>query len=101
MDSLMWALAVAELTADHDEVSEHFKDMRFELSKILGKLVEGLPDPELNENALEPGALAQLASDSCGLLFEGRRLAGADTIQIHPSGLPVQNTFTIQTSVTW
>lgn len=51
MDSLMWALAVAELTAYHDEVSEHFKDMRFELSKILSKLVEGLPDPELNENA--------------------------------------------------
>jgi hypothetical protein len=50
MDSLMWALAVAELTAYHDEVSEHFKDMRFELSKILSKLVEGLPDPELSEN---------------------------------------------------
>jgi hypothetical protein len=51
MDSLMWALAVAELTAYHDEVSEHFKDMRFELAKILSKLVEGLPEPELNENA--------------------------------------------------
>jgi hypothetical protein len=51
MDSLMWALAVAELTAYHDEVADHFKDMRFELSKILSKLVEGLPDPELNENA--------------------------------------------------
>ncbi|UPJ61726.1 ATP-binding protein [Bradyrhizobium sp. 192] len=50
MDSLMWALAVAELTAYHDEVADHFKDMRFELSKILSKLVEGLPDPELNEN---------------------------------------------------
>jgi Histidine kinase-, DNA gyrase B-, and HSP90-like ATPase len=51
MDSLLWALAVAELTAYHDETAEHFKDMRFELSRILSKLVEGLPDPELNENA--------------------------------------------------
>ncbi|WFU31307.1 ATP-binding protein [Bradyrhizobium brasilense] len=51
MDSLMWALAVAEWSAYHDETMEHFKDMRFELSKILSKLVEGLPDPELNENA--------------------------------------------------
>ena len=51
MDSLLWALAIAELTAYHDETAEHFKDMRFELSRILSKLVEGLPDPELNENA--------------------------------------------------
>ena len=50
MDSLMWALAVAEWSAYHDETVEHFRDMRFELSRILSKLVEGLPDPELNEN---------------------------------------------------
>ncbi|MGY2803932.1 HNH endonuclease [Bradyrhizobium sp. USDA 4506] len=50
---------------------------------------------------LEPGALARLVSDSCGLPFEGRRLAGANTLQIYPSGLPVQNTFTIQTAVGW
>jgi Histidine kinase-, DNA gyrase B-, and HSP90-like ATPase len=50
MDSLMWSLAVAEWSAYHDQTMEHFKDMRFELSKILSKLVEGLPDPELNEN---------------------------------------------------
>jgi DNA (cytosine-5)-methyltransferase 1 len=29
---------------------EHFKDLRFELSRILSKLVEGLPDPEIAEN---------------------------------------------------
>jgi hypothetical protein len=51
MDSLMWALAVAELTAVHDNTAEHFKDLRYELSKILSKLVEGLPDPEIEENA--------------------------------------------------
>ncbi|HEV2155810.1 HNH endonuclease [Bradyrhizobium sp.] len=50
---------------------------------------------------LEAGALARLISDSCGLPFDGRRLTGANTFQIHPSGLPVQNTFTIQTAVGW
>lgn len=50
---------------------------------------------------LEPGALARLVSDSCGLPFEGRRLTGANTLQIYPSGLPVQNTFSIQTVVGW
>jgi hypothetical protein len=51
MDSLLWALAVAELTAYHEDTSKHFEDLRFELSRILSKLVEGLPDPELDENA--------------------------------------------------
>lgn len=51
MDSLLWALGVAELTAYHDDTTKHFEDLRFELSRILSKLVEGLPDPELNENA--------------------------------------------------
>jgi hypothetical protein len=50
MDSLLWALAVAELTAVHDNTSEHFKDLRYELSKILSKLVEGLPDPEIKDD---------------------------------------------------
>lgn len=50
MDSLLWALAVAELTTVQDSTSAHFKDLRYELSKILSKLVEGLPDPELDEN---------------------------------------------------
>ena len=51
--------------------------------------------------SLEPAALATLISESCGLPFEGRRLAGANTLQLYPSGLPVQNTFTIQTAVGW
>jgi 5-methylcytosine-specific restriction protein A len=52
---------------------------------------------------LEPGALARMVSDSCALPFEGRRLpsGGTNTIQIYPSGVPVQNTFTIQTTVGW
>lgn len=51
MDSLLWALAVAELSATTDKTAESFKDMRFEVSRILRKLVEGLPDPELDGEA--------------------------------------------------
>lgn len=46
MDSLMWALCVAELTTMRDETAEHFNDMRYELSRLLAKLVDNLPDPE-------------------------------------------------------
>lgn len=51
MDSLLWALAVAELTAYHDTTTQHFQDLRYELSRILSRLVESLPDPETAENA--------------------------------------------------
>jgi 5-methylcytosine-specific restriction enzyme A len=52
---------------------------------------------------LEPAALARLISDSCGLPFEGRQISGGNnrTFQISPAGVPVQNTFAIQTSVGW
>lgn len=49
MDSLLWALAVAELTAMRDATSEHFRDLRYEMSRILDKLVEPLPDPKTDE----------------------------------------------------
>ncbi len=45
MDSLLWALCVAELSATTDRTAENFSDMRFELSRILRKLVESLPEP--------------------------------------------------------
>ena len=45
LDSLLWALCVAELSATSDSYSDLFSDMRFEVSRILRKLVEGLPDP--------------------------------------------------------
>ena len=52
---------------------------------------------------LEPGALARLISDSCGLPFEGRQIPGGNinAVQIFPAGVPVQNTFAIQTRVGW
>lgn len=45
MDALLWALSVAELTTVSDKTAESFKDLRYEVSRILGKLVESLPDP--------------------------------------------------------
>lgn len=51
MDSLFWALCVAELSTTSGTTNEAFKDMRFEVSRILRKLVENLPEPDLdNEN---------------------------------------------------
>lgn len=49
MDSLMWALAVAELSSTTDKTANSFKDMRFEVSRILRKLVESLPEPNVGE----------------------------------------------------
>lgn len=50
LDSLMWALCVAELTTVQDTTAELFADMRFEVSRILSKLVENLPDPEIEQD---------------------------------------------------
>lgn len=50
LDSLMWALCVAELTTVRDSTSELFGDMRFEVSRILEKLVESLPEPESEQD---------------------------------------------------
>jgi hypothetical protein len=50
LDSLLWALAVAELSTVQDSTSELFRDMRYEVSRILGKLVESLPEPDVGIN---------------------------------------------------
>ena len=50
MDSLLWALAVAELSSTTDKTEEAFQDMRYEVSRILRKLVEGLPEPEVDDD---------------------------------------------------
>jgi hypothetical protein len=50
MDSLLWALGVAELKASNEATHRHFNDLRYEISRILRLLVEDLPDPrELND----------------------------------------------------
>lgn len=51
MDSLLWALCVAELTTTREATHQLFGDMRYEVSRILEKLVDTLPEPELSQNA--------------------------------------------------
>lgn len=49
MDSLLWALAEAEMSTFNADTKEQFEDMRFLVSKCLRKLVADLPEPELSE----------------------------------------------------
>lgn len=51
LDSLMWALCVAELSTVQDSTASMFQDMRYEVSRILEKLVETLPEPDVEQNA--------------------------------------------------
>ena len=50
MDALLWALAIAELRTVNESTREHFDQLRFEVSRILRKLVESLPEPPENDN---------------------------------------------------
>ncbi len=50
MDALLWALGAAELSSTSPSTQRHFEEMRYELSRILRKLVEDLPDPEFNDD---------------------------------------------------
>lgn len=53
MDSLIWALCVAELSTINANTLTHFEELRFELSRILRRLVADLPEPNLDENESE------------------------------------------------
>lgn len=50
MDSLMWALCSAELGTITENNKTHFLEMRFEVSKLLRRLVADLPEPEVDED---------------------------------------------------
>lgn len=45
MDALLWALSIAELKTVNEATKEHFNDLRYDVSRILRKLVESLPEP--------------------------------------------------------
>ncbi|RIX60107.1 ATP-binding protein [Paenibacillus nanensis] len=47
MDSLLWALGEAELNNMSDKTEQVFKDLRYEVSRILRRLVDDLPEPEI------------------------------------------------------
>lgn len=49
LDSLLWAMAEAELSTFNEETKEQYEDMRFLVSKFLRKLVADLPDPDMSE----------------------------------------------------
>jgi hypothetical protein len=51
MDSLLWSLCSAELSTISDETARHFGEVRFEVSRILRRLVEDLPEPDMGDVA--------------------------------------------------
>ena len=50
MDSLLWALCEAEMGATTDTTRKHFKELRFEVSRLLRNLVDDLPEPDMSED---------------------------------------------------
>jgi len=51
MDSLLWALCVAELGTVSPATQQHFGDLRYEVGRILRRLVDSLPEPALPDDA--------------------------------------------------
>lgn len=49
LDSFLWALAEAELGTINESTRNHFHELRFEVSRILRKLVADLPEPDIGE----------------------------------------------------
>ena len=50
MDALLWALSEAELSTYNEETKEQYYDMRVQVSRIIKKLVNDLPDPDTNSD---------------------------------------------------
>lgn len=48
MDSLLWALCGAELGTVNESTKRHFAELRFEVARLLRRLVEDLPEPVTN-----------------------------------------------------
>jgi hypothetical protein len=46
LDSLLWAMCVAELGNVNEANKRSFEEMRYEVSRSLRKLVDDLPDPD-------------------------------------------------------
>jgi hypothetical protein len=50
IDSLLWAFCMAELGTVNEITKQYFLDMRFEVSRLLRRLVDDLPDPKDLDN---------------------------------------------------
>jgi len=48
MDSLLWALSMAELGTVNEASKRHFAELRFEVSRLLRRLVDDLPEPDVD-----------------------------------------------------
>lgn len=55
MDSLLWAMAEAELGTISETTKKHFIELRFEVSRILRALVVDLPAPDMDSHDVENG----------------------------------------------
>jgi len=49
LDSLLWALCEAELGTVNESTKSYFGELRYEVSKILRRLVTELPEPDLGD----------------------------------------------------
>lgn len=50
LDSLVWALGAAEMGTISETTQRHFREMRYEVSRILRALVEDLPEPDVEDD---------------------------------------------------
>jgi len=50
MDSLIWALCAAELGTVNEASKRHFAELRFEVSRLLRRLVDDLPEPDIESD---------------------------------------------------
>lgn len=48
LDSLMWAMCEAELGCIDEKTRKNFRELRYEVSKLLREMVEDMPDPVLD-----------------------------------------------------
>lgn len=49
MDSLLWATCNAEMKSVTEQTKRTFEEIRYEISRLLRRLVEDLPEPKLDE----------------------------------------------------
>ena len=50
MDSLLWALCAAELGTVNESTKRYFGELRYEVSRLLRRLVDDLPEPDLEND---------------------------------------------------
>ena len=50
MDSLLWALCAAELGTVNEATKRHSGELRYEVSRLLRRLVDDLPEPDLESD---------------------------------------------------